>query len=209
MHKKLPSPLLVITDRTQSPRPLSETVAAALAGGCRWVMLREKDLPPDEVLALARDIAALTSARGAVLSINGDIAAARALKAGLHLPADGKPLAARAALGPDALIGQSAHSLEEAEKALDTGADYVTLSPIFASASKPGYGPALGSEGLRRVAARLRIPIVALAGIDADNAGPCLKAGAAAVAVMGGVMRADDPAAVVRDLLAALRKAAP
>lgn len=205
--RALPAPLLLITDRTQSPRPLAETVAMALEGGCRWVMLREKDLPPDELLALAREIGALTSARGATLTINSDIAAAQALKAGLHLPTGGKPLGARSALGPKALIGQSAHSVEEAEKALDTGADYVTLSPIFASASKPGYGPALGSEGLRRVAARLQIPIVALAGIDVDNAGTCLKAGAAAVAVMGGIMRANDPAAEVRDLLAALAQA--
>lgn len=206
MHKKLPAPLLLITDRTQSKRPLIETVAAAIDGGCRWVMLREKDLLPDAFLALAREVAALAGRNGVTLSINGDIAAAKALKAGLHLPADGAALAARAALGPAALIGQSAHSVEEAEKALDTGADYVTLSPIFASASKPGYGPALGSEGLRRVAARLQIPIVALAGIDADNAGTCLKAGAAAVAVMGGIMRAKDPAAEVRDLLAALQQ---
>lgn len=206
--RSLPAPLLLITDRTQNPRPLVETVAAALEGGCRWVMLREKDLPPDELLALAREIAALTSAKGATLSINSDMAAAKALKAGLHLPTGGKPLAARAALGPGALIGQSAHSLQEAEKALDTGADYVTLSPIFASASKPGYGPALGIEGLRKAAARLQIPIVALAGIDAGNAAACLRAGASAVAVMGGVMRADDPAAEVRALLAALEQTA-
>ena len=205
--RPLPAPLLLITDRTQNPRPLIETVAAALEGGCRWVMLREKDLPPDALLDLARQISALTSASGATLSINSDIAAAKALKAGLHLPADGSALAARATLGPAALIGKSAHSLDEIEKALDTGADYVTLSPIFASASKPGYGPALGIEGLRKVAARLQIPIVALAGIDADNAGPCLKAGADAVASMGGVMRAEDPAAEVRALLAALGKA--
>lgn len=206
--RSLPAPLLLITDRTQNPRPLVETVAAALEGGCRWMMLREKDLPPDELLALAREIAALTSAKGATLSINSDMAAAKALKAGLHLPSDGSALAARAALGPGALIGQSAHSLAEAEKALDTGADYVTLSPIFASASKPGYGPALGIEGLRKAAARLRIPIVALAGIDAGNAAACLRAGASAVAVMGGVMRADDPAAEVHALLAALEQTA-
>jgi thiamine-phosphate pyrophosphorylase len=207
--RPLPAPLLLITDRTQSKRPLTETVAAALEGGCRWVMLREKDLPPDELLDLARQIAALTSARGATLTINGNLAAAKALQAGLHLPADGAALAARATLGPAALIGQSAHSLQEAEKALDTGADYVTLSPIFASASKPGYGPALGTEGLRMMAARLQIPIVALAGIEAGNAGACLRAGASAVAVMGGVMRAGDPAAEVRALLAVLAQAAP
>lgn len=203
----LPAPLLLITDRTQSRRPLIETVAAALEGGCRWLMLREKDLPPDAVLALASEISALAGQYGAVLSISSDIAVAGALKAGLHLPADGKALAARAALGPNALIGQSAHSLAEAGKALDAGVDYVTLSPVFASASKPGYGPALGTEGLRQAAARLPIPIVALAGIDEGNAGACIEAGASGVAVMGGIMRADDPAAAVRALLTALRQA--
>lgn len=205
--RPLPAPLLLITDRTQNPRPLIETVAAALEGGCRWIMLREKDLPPDELLDLARQISALTSASGATLSINSDVAAAKALKAGLHLPANGSALSARATLGPAALIGKSAHSLDEIEKALDTGADYVTLSPIFASASKPGYGPALGIEGLRKAAARLQIPIVALAGIEASNAGACIKEGADAVAIMGGVMRAEYPAAEVRALLAALRQA--
>ena len=96
--RPLPAPLRLITDRTQNPRPLIETVAAALEGGCRWIMLREKDLPPDELLDLARQISALTSASGATLSINSDIAAAKALKAGLHLPADGSALAARATL---------------------------------------------------------------------------------------------------------------
>ncbi len=89
------------------------------------------------------------------------------------------------------------------------GADYVTLSPVFESASKPGYGPCLGPESLRAAAARVPVPVVALGGVTAANAGSCLGAGAAAVAVMGPVMRAADPGAAVAELLAAIGCPAP
>ncbi len=88
--------------------------------------------------------------------------------------------------------------------AAESGADYVTLSPVFESASKPGYGPALGPAGLHALAARLTIPVVALGGVGVGNAGTCLGAGAAGVAVMGAVMAAADPGAAAGKLLAAL-----
>ncbi len=84
------------------------------------------------------------------------------------------------------------------------GADYVTLSPIFLTGSKPGYGPALGPAALARIARRVGLPVLALGGVGPENARACLSAGAAGVAVMGGVMRAADPGAAVRELLAAL-----
>ncbi|MBU0726222.1 MAG: thiamine phosphate synthase [Alphaproteobacteria bacterium] len=203
----LPAPLLLITDRTQNPRPVVDTVAAALEGGCRWVMLREKDLPPEALLAMAWELAALAKRHHAVLSVNSDLEAAKAVGAGLHLPAGRDIAAARNALGSTSLIGASAHSLAEAQAAEAAGADYVTLSPLFATASKPGYGPALGLDGLRHAVAALRLPVVALAGIDASNAADCLAAGAAGIAVMGGVMRADDPEAEIAGLIAALQTA--
>ncbi|KZD12085.1 thiamine phosphate synthase [Oceanibaculum pacificum] len=203
----LPAPLLLITDRALNDRPVVETVEAALEGGCRWVMLREKDLPPESLLNMAWELAALAKRHHAALSINSDLEAAKAVGAGLHLPAGGDIATARVALGDAALIGASAHSLEEAEAAQQAGADYVTLSPIFATASKPGYGPALGLEGLRHAVARLHLPVVALAGIDATNAAACRAAGAAAVAVMGGLMRAGDPQGETAALLHALREA--
>ena len=83
-------------------------------------------------------------------------------------------------------------------------ADYVTLSPIFLSDSKPGYGPALGLEALRAVSAVAAGPVIALAGIDATNAAQCLAAGASGVAVMGEVMRSADPKETVRRLLRAI-----
>ena len=84
------------------------------------------------------------------------------------------------------------------------GADYVTLSPIYLTDSKPGYGPALGIEALRAAAGH-GIPVLALGGITVATAAACVAAGADGVAVMGEVMRADDPARIVRDLVEALR----
>ena len=102
------------------------------------------------------------------------------------------------------MIGVSAHSLAEARAAAADGADYVTLSPIFATESKPRYGPALGLETLASVSDSVALPVIALAGIGPDNAAACLDAGAAGVAVMGAAMRADDPKQLVSDLLAAI-----
>lgn len=198
-------PLLVITDRGQARAPLTEIAEALFQAGVRWLMLREKDLDAAARRDLLRDLVARGAPYGATVTVNGDLAAARAAgAAGLHLPTGGDIEAARRALGPDALLGASTHSLGEAMVALESGADYVTLSPVFESASKPGYGPALGPAGLGAVAARLAIPTIALGGVGAGNAGACLVAGAAGVAVMGAVMAVADPGAAARQLLAAL-----
>ncbi len=82
----------------------------------------------------------------------------------------------------------------------------MTLSPLFESPSKPGYGPSLGLDGLRAAAPRIPIPVVALGGVTPENARPCIRAGAAGVAVMDTVMRAADPGAVAADLLAAIAR---
>jgi thiamine-phosphate pyrophosphorylase len=120
----------------------------------------------------------------------------------VHLPSDGDPGAARVRL-PHALIGASAHSAGEAAARLRAGADYVTLSPVFLTASKPGYGPALGLDGLAAAAAAAPGPVLALGGITLANAALCRAAGAAGIAVMGEIMRADDPQATVADLISA------
>lgn len=195
-------PLLLITDRGQARQPLPALAAAAFAGGCRWISLREKDLPAEARRDLLRQLWEEAGPYGARVTVHGDLEAAR-LCHGVHLPGDGNVMAARALLGPQAVIGQSCHTLEDVRLAAISGADYVTLSPIFVSPSKPGYGPALGLEVLAAVQA-FGVPVIALGGIDAENTAGCLRAGAAGVAVMGGIMRADDPAAALRRLTAAL-----
>ena len=201
-------PVLLITDRTQAAAPLERVVAAALEAGCRWVLLREKDLEPGARRALLCRLVELGRPHGAWITVSADLdAAAAAGAAGVHLPAGGDPARARSLLGPEALIGVSAHDKAEARSAADAGADYVTLSPIFASPSKPGYGPALGPDGLQEAAACLSVPVIALGGLAPGNAASCLAAGAAGIAVMGEIMRAPDPGAAMRSLIQVLTPA--
>ena len=205
---RLPSPrLLVITDRLSCRGDVIDVVAAAFAGGARWAMLREKDLPRGEVLALAKRLVQAGKPYNATVLVNGDVEiAVEAGAAGVHLP-QGQPVEkARRIAGAQALIGVSAHSLEEVRAAAADGADYATLSPIFRTESKPGYGPALGIEALRAVAREVALPLVALAGVTATNARLCIDSGAAGVAAMGSIMRSSDPKATVSALIGALGK---
>jgi thiamine-phosphate pyrophosphorylase len=202
---RLPAPpLLVISDRSQARRHLIEVAAKAFAGGCRWFSLREKDLPALQRRTLLTELVALGRPFGATIMVHDDIDAAIATGAGgVHLPAGGDPGAARARM-PDALIGASAHGAAEAAALIEAGADYVTVSPVFITESKPSYGPALGLDGLTKAVAAAKGPVLALAGINPENAGSCLKAGAAGVAAMGEIMRATDPEATVRALITAI-----
>jgi thiamine-phosphate pyrophosphorylase len=203
----LPGPLLVITDRHQARHPLEAIAAAVGRGGGRWLLFRDKDLAARERRDLALRLARIAAEQGFALSVSADVELAAAVgAAGVHLQAVGEVAAARERLA-DGIIGASAHSLADVAAAAAAGADYVTLSPIFLTESKPGYGPALGIESLRTAAA-LGIPVLALAGVTAATAGACLAAGASGVAVMGEVMRARDPARIVRDLIAASGAAA-
>ena len=200
---RLPRPaVLLITDRTAAVEPLDQVVRAALEGGCRWLSLREKDLAADQRWALLEQLSGPARARGATLTVHGDVSAAGAVD-GVHLPRDGDPAAARAHLGPGAVIGLSAHDRSEALRAQAAGADYVTLSPIFPSLSKSGYDRVLGLEGLDAVARELAIPVVALGGVTAVNAASCRVAGAAGIAICGAVMMADDPGAAMSEVVKA------
>lgn len=196
--------LLLVTDRKQAAGSLAGILGDAFAAGCRWASLREKDLPAEEQVQLARDLLALARRFGARLTLHGDPNLAFAAGVdGVHLPAGGDVAAARAVLGPQKLIGISIHSAAEA-RMLDRTIDYAMLGPVHATASKPGYGPALGVEGVRLIAGATPVPIIAIGGITAVRVGDVMSAGAAGVAVMGSVMRAPDPGAEVRALLAAL-----
>jgi thiamine-phosphate pyrophosphorylase len=195
--------LLVITDRHQAHLPLDRLGAEIIGAGAPWLLLRDKDLDRPTRCRIAEALLPAAKAAGARLSVSGDIDLAHALGTGVHLSTLAEVSEARARLGPDALIGFSAHRTDELGPARTAGADYATLSPIFASASKPGYGPALGLEALRAAAA-IGLPVVGLGGLGAANAAACHAAGAAGIAVMGEVMRATDPASRVRAIMAAL-----
>ena len=198
-------PLLLVTDRRQALGSLADVLAAAFAGGCRWASLREKDLPADEQVLLLQSLLPLARAAGARLTLHGDAVLAQAAGAdGVHLGAGGDVAAARALLGPHALVGLSVHAGDDLA-ALDAGAlDYIVAGPAYPTESKPGYGPFLGPEGIAALVRATSVPVIAIGGIDGANARALCEAGAAGIAVMGGVMRASDPAAEVRQLIAAV-----
>jgi thiamine-phosphate pyrophosphorylase len=203
---KLPDPpLLVVTDRLQARRPLAAIVAAVLKAGCRWVSLREKDLPQDEQVMLARQLLPMTRAAGARLLVHGESAlAALAGSDGVHLSAGADPAAARALLGPGKLVGVSIHTVTEAEAIDPACVDYALAGPAFETPSKPGYGPEIGRKGFLEIARASRVPVLAIGGINPARVAELIAAGAAGVAVMGGVMRAADPEQETAGLIATL-----
>jgi len=196
-------PLLVISDRRQASLPLDQIAGQAFGAGCRWFSLRERDLAPAARRALLGCLVSLGRRFGAAVMVHEDVEAAAEGADGVHLPSQGNIAAARSRL-PEALIGASAHSAEDATAMLQAGADYVTASPVFVTASKPGYGPALGLDGLAGIVAAARGPVIALGGVTEGNAAGCLAAGACGIAVMGEVMRSANPRVAVERLLRAI-----
>ena len=201
---RLPDPpLLLITDRRQALLPLADVVRAALATGCRWVSMREKDLSEIDQVALARTLLPIARHHGACLTLHGDAALAKACGAdGVHLPAGGDPTKSRAMLGPAKLIGVSLHTVTEAEAIDPNVVDYAVAGPTFETPSKPGYGPEIGRKGLAEITRAAPVPVLAIGGLNATRAAEVLVAGPVGIAVMGGVMRAADPGQEVRALLA-------
>ena len=187
----LPCRLLVVTDRRLAARDLASVVDDAVSAGARWVWFRDKDLERQERLALARQILAAIGGR-AVMTVGSDIGLAMelGLKA-VHLSMAADVAEARQNLGAQALIGLSAHSLDDVARAKAMGADYITLSPIFETMSKPGYGPCLGL-GILRAATALGIPIIALGGINPELVKAVMDEGVDGVAVMGGIYMEDQ-----------------
>jgi thiamine-phosphate diphosphorylase len=181
--------LLVLTDRRACLRPLPDVVAAAVEGGARAVVLREKDLPPPDRALLAERLHRLLAPVDGLLIVagGGTEAAAVHLGSAESLP-DPRPL----------LLGRSCHSGSEVARAAVEGLDWVTVSPVHPTTSKPGYGPALGHDGLAALCLTPGAPkVYALGGVGPGSTTACLSAGAYGVAVMGAVMRAEDPARCV------------
>ncbi|MFN0101045.1 MAG: thiamine phosphate synthase [Bryobacteraceae bacterium] len=155
-------------------------VADSVVRRVDWIQVREKDMPARALTELVQRLSGL----GPKIIVNTRLDVALAAGAhGVHLPARSvAPSRLRALTGAGFLIGVSCHSILETEWAEAEGADYVYLGPIFPSPSKPGYGPALGVEALREACGRVRIPVLALGGVDESRAAECVAAGAAGFA---------------------------
>lgn len=200
--------LLVILDRAAAAQGCGDAVEAAVAAadaGARFFQVRAKELPPRELWAFAERAALALAGFSATVVVNerADVALALGLR-GVHRPQAGLPVAPlRRLMESQRLIGVSCHDAGEVDEAQALGADYVTLSPIYATASKPG-AEAIGLSTLRALAASHAMPIYALGGVTPDLAAECLAAGARGVAVLSGIMAAADPYEATRAYLAAL-----
>jgi len=197
---KLSGLYAITPDEPQTPR-LAAMVAAALDGGVRLVQYRSKDVAPELRRQQGTELLRLCRARGARLIVNDDLALALALDAdGVHLGReDGDAGTARAALGPEKLLGVSCYSdLGLAATAAAAGADYVAFGSMYPSATKPEAPPAplaLLGEARRRFG----LPIAAIGGISLVNAGQTVAAGADLLAVVSDLFDAEDIAARARE----------
>jgi thiamine-phosphate pyrophosphorylase len=171
--------LLVISDQRSTMEPVGSVLLAAISHGARGIVVRDRDLPAEMRLELIDTV----RAAGALVIAAGGPGRA------VHLAADERMPTPR----PE-LVGRSCHNAAEAGQALAEGCDYVFVSPVYPTASKPGYGPPLGPLGLAGLV-RPGLPTYALGGVTPERVTECLAAGAYGVAVMGPVMR--DPSIVV------------
>jgi thiamine-phosphate pyrophosphorylase len=190
-----------VTDRKalredNSVRALIEKIHAAVAAGADWVQIREKDLQARDLLALAREAVAAGAAR-VIINDRIDVALA-AGAAGVHL--SHASVAARevvrwcrAGNAPaDFLVGVSCHSLDGAREAEHAGASYTYFGPIYETPSKIPFGAPHGVEELAAVCKAVKIPVIAIGGINESNAAECFRAGAVGIAAIRMIQSAPD-----------------
>jgi thiamine-phosphate pyrophosphorylase len=194
--------LYVITGDHGNEIETARIVEAALEGGANVVQLRKKTMPKGEQYAMALALRRLTLLHDALFIVNDHVDIAIAADAdGVHLGQDDlPPSVVRQLPGFDGrLIGRSTHSLEQARTAMEEGADYIAVGPVYPTPTKAGR-PAVGTGLVSEVAAIADRPFVAVGGIDLDNAPAVVEAGARALAVVRAVYDAVDPAEAARRL---------
>ncbi len=204
--------LYLITDRKQLTKTshfslftshLLTAVRQALKGGVKAIQLREKDLSTRELLRLAYRIRDLTKKYNAKLFINDRLDIALAVEAdGVHLTQNSIPAdAVRKIVKKKLLIGVSAHSLKETKEAERSGADFITLGPIYRTPSKLKYGSPLGINTLKKVSSSLKIPVFAIGGVKGSRIKDLKKAEAYGVAMISEVFRADNIQKKAREIM--------
>lgn len=195
--------LYLVTDRGSSRgRAAADIVREAVAGGVTCVQLRDKHSPTRELIAEARRLMALLRPAGIPLIINDRLDVALAVQAdGVHPGQQDMDIAdARLLAGPAMIIGISVESLADAVRAEHQGADYLGISPVFATPTKTDTAAPLGLEGVARIRRAVALPLVGIGGIKADNAAAVIAAGADGVAVVSAIVAADCPRTAAAEL---------
>jgi thiamine-phosphate pyrophosphorylase len=188
--------LYLVTDRGLARgRSNIEIVTAAVRGGVSVVQLREKDCSTREFIEQGLAIKKILKDHGVPLIINDRLDVAQAVDAdGVHLGQTDMQLAfAKRILGDSMIIGISAESVQDAIEAEKGGADYLGVSPIYATPTKTDAAPALGLDGLREIRKAVGLPLVGIGGLNTENAADVIRNGADGVAVVSAIVAADDP----------------
>lgn len=183
-------------------------IRLALEGGCKWVQLRMKDAPDEQVAQLGVQARGLCDRYGAKLILDDRVElVAKTGADGVHLGKNDMPIAqAREILGPGKIIGGTANTFEDIVAHWKAGADYIGCGPFRFTTTKKNLSPILGLEGYRDIVARMKdagitLPLVAIGGITAEDIPAILETGVDGIAVSGTVLRAEDPAAEMAKLI--------
>ena len=195
--------LYLVTDSHLSGgRPLLDVVRAAVHGGVTCVQVREKDVSSRAYIERLLPVRPLLRERGIPLFVNDRVDVALAVEAdGVHLGQTDMPLGlARRIAAGRLLVGVSCETVQDATDAERGGADYVSVSPVFATATKTDTAPALGLDGVRAIRRAVRLPVVAIGGINGTNAGDIIRAGADGICVVSAIVSAPDPRAAAATL---------
>ena len=185
-----------------------EGARMALEGGCRWIQLRMKDASDDEVRKAAAEIQPMCKAHDAIFLIDDRVELAKELKAdGVHLGKNDMPVdEARRVLGEEFIIGGTANTFDDIERLSRQGADYIGCGPFRFTTTKKNLAPVIGIEGYRDIiekmkAAGIDLPVVAIGGITADDIDDILATGVRGIAVSGTVLRAENPVAMMKQII--------
>ena len=199
---------ILITDRKVCGKKLTDIIEQAVEGGVGTVQLREKDLSTGDLYSLAKEIREITERKGVNLIINDRVDIAIAVDAdGVHLGWQSLEIGmVRRMIGRDKIIGFSAHSLKEAERAENSGADYVTISPIFDTVNKDYFIKPLGVGEIGKIKEQINIPVIALGGINENNVNNVLKNGADGIAVISAILLSDSPKQTVARICGEMKK---
>lgn len=189
-------------------RDVVEGTRLALKGGCRWIQLRHKDASPETLLREGKEIGRLCRDYNAVFIIDDHVELARRLNAdGVHLGQLDMPIQkARKMLGPGKIIGATANTFEQFEKAAKDGADYAGIGPFRFTTTKKNLSPVLGREGYQKIveakhSSGIRIPIVAIGGIIPGDIPSIMATGVDGIAASGTILTDKDPIAATKNIL--------
>lgn len=202
--------LYLVTDRTLcGQRSLEYVIGQALEGGIAYVQLREKNVSTRFFIEEARRIKEITASYGVPLIINDRLDVALAVAAeGVHIGQEDMPYdTARKLMGPRAIIGLSVENWDDVVRAQELDVNYLGVSPVFATPTKTDTKGNWGLEGLARIKAYSRHPLVGIGGLNASNADDAVRAGADCIAVISAICAASDPLAATCELRDIIRAA--